>query len=181
MAVTLAVHSDPAALPELSLPVGRTPALARCPAPDSPSLLSHRSYMYAGLEAGAECYCGNRLPAARVGLNECNHECKGEKGAMCGALGRLSVYRVDMLHPSANKREWPPSLEHCISRVPQLLLPTASSACCVRQNHGIGPSFPMLSLDGVLAGAVSLGSIANPVVSFMTGAQLCLSLRGGTW
>ncbi|KAM6175381.1 sialate:O-sulfotransferase 1 [Erethizon dorsatum] len=62
------------------------------------------SYMYAGLEAGAECYCGNRLPATRVGLNECNHECKGEKGVMCGAVGRLSVYRVDMLQPGASKR-----------------------------------------------------------------------------
>ncbi|KFO20342.1 WSC domain-containing protein 1 [Fukomys damarensis] len=65
---------------------------------------AERSYMYAGLEAGAECYCGNRLPAARVGLNECNLECKGEKGAVCGAMGRLSVYRVDVLQTGASKR-----------------------------------------------------------------------------
>ncbi|EHB13571.1 WSC domain-containing protein 1 [Heterocephalus glaber] len=65
---------------------------------------AERSYVYAGLEAGAECYCGNRLPTARIGLNECNLECKGEKGAVCGAVGRLSVYRVDMLQTGTSKR-----------------------------------------------------------------------------
>ncbi|XP_012868659.1 PREDICTED: WSC domain-containing protein 1 [Dipodomys ordii] len=66
---------------------------------------AERSYIYAGLEAGAECYCGNRLPATRAGLQECNQECKGEKGTACGASDRLSVYRVDMLQPSSRKRQ----------------------------------------------------------------------------
>ncbi|XP_008583402.1 PREDICTED: WSC domain-containing protein 1 [Galeopterus variegatus] len=65
---------------------------------------AERSYIYAGLEAGAECYCGNRLPAVSVGLEECNHECKGEKGSVCGAVGRLSVYRVEELQPGSRKR-----------------------------------------------------------------------------
>uniref|UniRef100_A0A2K5JQX9 WSC domain-containing protein n=1 Tax=Colobus angolensis palliatus TaxID=336983 RepID=A0A2K5JQX9_COLAP len=66
---------------------------------------AERSYVYAGLEAGAECYCGNRLPATSVGLEECSHECKGEKGSVCGAVDRLSVYRVDELQPGSRKRE----------------------------------------------------------------------------
>ncbi|KAF6300156.1 WSC domain containing 1 [Rhinolophus ferrumequinum] len=65
---------------------------------------AERSYVYAGLEAGAECYCGNRLPAVSVGLEECNHECKGEKGSVCGGVGRLSVYRVEELQPGSRKR-----------------------------------------------------------------------------
>ncbi|XP_071459385.1 sialate:O-sulfotransferase 1 isoform X2 [Marmota flaviventris] len=65
---------------------------------------AERSYVYAGLEAGADCYCGNRLPALRVGLKECNQECKGEKGTVCGAVDRLSVYRVDALLSSSRKR-----------------------------------------------------------------------------
>lgn len=64
-----------------------------------------RSYIYAGLEAGAECYCGNRLPAMSVGPEECNHECKGEKSSVCGGVGRLSVYRVEELQPGSRKRE----------------------------------------------------------------------------
>ncbi|XP_077021744.1 sialate:O-sulfotransferase 1 [Tamandua tetradactyla] len=65
---------------------------------------AERSYLYAGLEAGAECYCGNRLPAASVGLEECNQECKGEKGSVCGGVDRLSVYRVEELQPGSRKR-----------------------------------------------------------------------------
>ncbi|XP_054315472.2 sialate:O-sulfotransferase 1 isoform X1 [Pongo pygmaeus] len=65
---------------------------------------AERSYVYAGLEAGAECYCGNQLPAMSVGLEQCNHECKGEKGSVCGAVDRLSVYRVEELQPGSRKR-----------------------------------------------------------------------------
>uniref|UniRef100_G3TTE9 WSC domain containing 1 n=1 Tax=Loxodonta africana TaxID=9785 RepID=G3TTE9_LOXAF len=65
---------------------------------------AERSYIYAGLEAGAECYCGNRLPAVSVRLEECNHECKGEKGSVCGGINRLSVYRVEELQPGSRKR-----------------------------------------------------------------------------
>lgn len=65
---------------------------------------AERSYVYAGLEAGAECYCGNRLPATSVGPEECKQECKGEKGSVCGGVGRLSVYRVEELQPSSRKR-----------------------------------------------------------------------------
>lgn len=65
---------------------------------------AERSYVYAGLEAGAECYCGNRLPATRVSLKECNQECKGEKGSMCGALHRLSVYSVGLQQSGSKKR-----------------------------------------------------------------------------
>ncbi|KAM9209439.1 sialate:O-sulfotransferase 1 [Dugong dugon] len=65
---------------------------------------AERSYVYAGLEAGAECYCGNRLPALSVGLAECNRECKGEKGSVCGGVSRLSVYRVEELQPGSRKR-----------------------------------------------------------------------------
>ncbi|XP_036308071.1 WSC domain-containing protein 1 [Pipistrellus kuhlii] len=65
---------------------------------------AERSYVYAGLEAGSECYCGNRLPVQSVGPEECKHECKGEKGSACGGVGRLSVYRVEELQPSSRKR-----------------------------------------------------------------------------
>nr|XP_055163037.1 WSC domain-containing protein 1 isoform X2 [Nyctereutes procyonoides] len=65
---------------------------------------AERSYVYAGLEAGAECYCGNRLPVTSMGPEACNHECKGEKGSACGGFGRLSVYRVEELQPGSRKR-----------------------------------------------------------------------------
>uniref|UniRef100_A0A8C8RXA8 WSC domain containing 1 n=1 Tax=Pelusios castaneus TaxID=367368 RepID=A0A8C8RXA8_9SAUR len=65
---------------------------------------AERSYSYAGLEYGAECYCGNTLPVTVAKQEECNNECKGEKGSICGGVNRLSVYRVEELRAGARRR-----------------------------------------------------------------------------
>lgn len=56
---------------------------------------SESGFQYAGLEYGAECHCGNRICARRARGEECNLDCRGEKGSPCGGVGRLSVYRVE--------------------------------------------------------------------------------------
>ncbi|XP_046945650.1 WSC domain-containing protein 1 isoform X1 [Lynx rufus] len=100
---------------------------------------AERSYVYAGLEAGAECYCGNRLPVTSVGPEACNHECKGEKGSACGGVGRLSVYRVQELQPGSRKREWRTVTYRGCFRLPEngthtfpdsLLQPNATAEAC---------------------------------------------------
>ncbi|XP_034608411.1 WSC domain-containing protein 1 [Trachemys scripta elegans] len=65
---------------------------------------AERAYTYAGLEYGAECYCGNKLPVTTAKQEECNNECKGEKGSICGGVNRLSVYRVEELRAGAKRR-----------------------------------------------------------------------------
>ncbi|XP_072475158.1 sialate:O-sulfotransferase 1 isoform X1 [Notamacropus eugenii] len=65
---------------------------------------AERSYIYAGLQYGAECYCGNRLPKKSSKEEECNRECRGKKGSICGGLNRLSVYHVGGLSLSSTKR-----------------------------------------------------------------------------
>ncbi|XP_065503403.1 sialate:O-sulfotransferase 1 isoform X1 [Caloenas nicobarica] len=64
---------------------------------------AERAYSYAGLAYGAECYCGNTLPATAAAPEECNSECKGEKGSVCGGVNRLSVYRVEELRAGARR------------------------------------------------------------------------------
>ncbi|XP_028662415.1 WSC domain-containing protein 1-like [Erpetoichthys calabaricus] len=64
---------------------------------------SESGYLFAGLEYGAECYCGNRITATRVRQEDCNLDCKGEKGTICGGVGRLSIYKVENLHPGSRK------------------------------------------------------------------------------
>nr|XP_015222815.1 PREDICTED: WSC domain-containing protein 1 [Lepisosteus oculatus] len=66
-------------------------------------LLPRSGYLFAGLEYGAECYCGNRITSPSTRDEECNLDCKGEKGSVCGGVGRLSVYKVEDLHPGAKK------------------------------------------------------------------------------
>ncbi|NXN95343.1 WSCD1 protein, partial [Rhinopomastus cyanomelas] len=65
---------------------------------------AERAYSYAGLAYGAECYCGNRLPAAAARPEECSSECRGQRGAACGGVNRLSVYRVEEPRAGARRR-----------------------------------------------------------------------------
>ncbi|XP_078467725.1 LOW QUALITY PROTEIN: uncharacterized protein LOC144730824 [Lampetra planeri] len=57
-----------------------------------------RGYRYAGLEFGAECYCGHRVQGRNVSEEECKMECKGERSSVCGGANRLSIYRLELAH-----------------------------------------------------------------------------------
>lgn len=80
-----------------------------------------RGYMYAGLEFGAECYCGHKIQTANSSESECNMECKGEKSNLCGGANRLSIYRLELSQESARRCESsPPPLtggRHVYSRL----------------------------------------------------------------
>ncbi|XP_041855844.1 WSC domain-containing protein 2 [Melanotaenia boesemani] len=64
---------------------------------------AERGYMYAGLEFGAECYCGHKIQAPNASESECNMECKGEKSNLCGGANRLSIYRLELSQESARR------------------------------------------------------------------------------
>lgn len=61
--------------------------------------------MFAGLEFGAECYCGHKIQAPNASESECNMECKGEKSNLCGGANRLSIYRLELSQESARRCE----------------------------------------------------------------------------
>lgn len=64
-----------------------------------------RGYLYAGLEFGAECYCGHKILAVNVSDTECDMECKGEKSSFCGGANRLSIYRLELAQESTRRCE----------------------------------------------------------------------------
>ncbi|XP_043924352.1 WSC domain-containing protein 2 isoform X2 [Protopterus annectens] len=64
---------------------------------------AERGYLYAGLEFGAECYCGHKIQAINVSDSECTMECKGEKNNVCGGANRLSIYRLELTQESARR------------------------------------------------------------------------------
>ncbi|KAL8946355.1 MAG: hypothetical protein Q9222_007239 [Ikaeria aurantiellina] len=51
--------------------------------------------IYFGVEAGQECYCGNKINtyAATGGEDACNTPCNGNTSQICGGQGALSVYQ----------------------------------------------------------------------------------------
>ncbi|NXD65205.1 WSCD2 protein, partial [Eolophus roseicapillus] len=64
---------------------------------------AERGYLYAGLEFGAECYCGHKIQASNTSESECNMECKGERSNTCGGVNRLSIYRLELAQESARR------------------------------------------------------------------------------
>ncbi|XP_048874932.1 WSC domain-containing protein 2-like [Brienomyrus brachyistius] len=64
---------------------------------------AERGYLYAGLEFGAECYCGHKIQAVNASEGDCNMECKGERGKNCGGANRLSIYRLELSQDSARR------------------------------------------------------------------------------
>ncbi|XP_013909609.1 PREDICTED: WSC domain-containing protein 2 [Thamnophis sirtalis] len=64
---------------------------------------AERGYLFAGLEFGAECYCGHKILAENVSDSQCNMECKGEKSSFCGGPNRLSIYRLDLAQESTRR------------------------------------------------------------------------------
>ncbi|NXI65959.1 WSCD2 protein, partial [Anseranas semipalmata] len=64
---------------------------------------AERGYLYAGLEFGAECYCGHKVQAPNASESECNMECKGERSSTCGGANRLSIYRLELAQESTRR------------------------------------------------------------------------------
>ncbi|CAB1348071.1 unnamed protein product, partial [Coregonus sp. 'balchen'] len=67
------------------------------------NVIYYSGYQFAGLEYGSECYCGNHITSLRVRDEECNLDCKGEKGSPCGGVGRLSVFKVEDVLPGQRR------------------------------------------------------------------------------
>ena len=62
-----------------------------------------QNYVYAGLQAADWCHCGNSFGKhGSVASGECNSECKGNKGTMCGGPWRNRIYHVGELTGSSD-------------------------------------------------------------------------------
>lgn len=92
-----------------------------------------RGYLYAGLEFGAECYCGHKIQASNASESECNMECKGERSNTCGGINRLSIYRLELAQESARRCK----LEGGIPVDPSSALPWGEFSWCWRGDPGI--------------------------------------------
>ncbi|KAM9788434.1 sialate:O-sulfotransferase 1-like [Neosynchiropus ocellatus] len=64
---------------------------------------SESGYQFAGLEYGVECHCGNRISSPQAPEEDCSLVCRGERGAPCGGVGRLSIYKVEQQLPGHRK------------------------------------------------------------------------------
>ncbi|CAM9869653.1 unnamed protein product, partial [Laminaria digitata] len=49
----------------------------------------------AGVQGGAQCFCGSSDKFDRYGTTTCSIPCTGDSAQICGARAASSVYRVD--------------------------------------------------------------------------------------
>ncbi|CAJ1068279.1 WSC domain-containing protein 2 [Xyrichtys novacula] len=127
---------------------------------------AERGYMYAGLEFGAECYCGHKIQAPNVSESECNMECKGEKSNQCGGANRLSIYRLELSQESA-RRYGSAIFKGCFHRPDNVTLALPLSA--VIQNMSVDKCVDMCTEKekslAVLAGDRCLCGFPTPLFS----------------
>jgi hypothetical protein len=59
------------------------------------------NFLYAGLEAGFQCFCGNEYDSLglRTGLEHCSSSCIGNSSQICGGSWALSIYDVPNVTP----------------------------------------------------------------------------------
>nr|XP_056715464.1 sialate:O-sulfotransferase 2 [Euleptes europaea] len=116
---------------------------------------AERGYLYAGLEFGAECYCGHKIQAVNVSDSECNMECKGEKSNICGGVNRLSIYRLELAQESARRYG------------------SAIFRGCFRR--------PENASVALLASRVMKNMSVDRCVDFCTGKEYPLAVLAGSW
>ncbi|XP_048370773.1 WSC domain-containing protein 2 [Sphaerodactylus townsendi] len=116
---------------------------------------AERGYLFAGLEFGAECYCGHKIQAANVSDVECNMQCKGEKNNICGGVNRLSIYRLELAQESARRYG------------------SAIFRGCFRRPENVSVA--------LLASRVMKNMSVDRCVDFCTGKEYPLAALAGSW
>ena len=56
-------------------------------------------YLYAGVQYGVECFCGNERPSVNsdVDASKCNKFCPGDSDAKCGGYLTMNVYQTGVI------------------------------------------------------------------------------------
>ncbi|EMT63145.1 WSC domain-containing protein 2 [Fusarium odoratissimum] len=84
-----------------ALPNGRgnnPPTVANCV-----QACSNENFVYAGVEYGGECYCGNSFSDGSVPapITDCGMTCNGNSSEYCGGPSRLNVYELNAVYSSS--------------------------------------------------------------------------------
>ena len=57
-------------------------------------LCYEQNYLFAGLEFGAQCFCGNKSPLKSAPMRECHLPCTGNVTQVCGGHWRINIYSI---------------------------------------------------------------------------------------
>ena len=57
-------------------------------------LCRSKEFLFAGVESGNECHCGNDVPMITAPSRECYLQCAGDQTQKCGGHWRVNVYSI---------------------------------------------------------------------------------------
>ncbi|KAG4434028.1 hypothetical protein IFR05_010482 [Cadophora sp. M221] len=150
-----------------ALPNGKTIAsktVALCVAACSAS-----NYVYAGLEYGGECWCGNAFSAGSVptAITECSTVCGGNTTEYCGAGSRLNVYQRNSASSSSSSSSRPVTVSSSSSALSSGL--TSSNSGSTRSSVSSSSSVRTSgSTSASVTGSSSISSSSSSISSSAT-------------
>ncbi|KAL2064374.1 hypothetical protein VTL71DRAFT_4868 [Oculimacula yallundae] len=158
-----------------ALPNGKditTKTVASCVAACSAS-----NYIYAGLEYGGECWCGNSFTAGAVptAISQCNMVCNGNSTEYCGAGSRLNVYQKGAAASSSTSR--PVTISSSSSAVSSVSSAVTSSSSSVTSSVTSSASSSRVSSSSSVAssGSSSVSSTGSSSVSSSASSSISSS------
>ena len=65
-------------------------------------------HLFAGLQAGNQCWCSPSVPGDELDGSKCNVPCEGDSGATCGGMAAVEVFLKEVFPPlpSSLSRAW---------------------------------------------------------------------------
>ena len=62
-------------------------------------LCTESGYLYAGVQYGVECFCGNERPSERFHIvgSKCDKFCPGDSDSKCGGYLTMNVYQTGVI------------------------------------------------------------------------------------
>lgn len=118
---------------------------------------SASNYVYAGLEYGGECWCGNSFTAGSVptAITDCNMVCGGNSTEYCGAGSRLNVYQKNSGSSSSSSSSRPV---------------TVSSSSSASTSSGISSSSPVATSGSISTSITRPSSLSSSATSTSSAA-----------
>ncbi|RDW73681.1 hypothetical protein BP5796_07123 [Coleophoma crateriformis] len=130
--------------------------------------------LYAGVEWGQECFCGNILHdgALPVDSTQCDNTCSANQYQICGGSSRLNVYRLKNLTPSL-------SLSLSLTQLLPSSLTTLDTRNPAPTTTGLGSTSSSLSKSSS-SSATSLSSLSKSPSSSSTSSSSRLTIVTST-
>lgn len=100
-----------------------------------------KGFLYAGVEYGEECYCGNTIQNSNTPTSPsaCNMPCTGNKTELCGGSNAINLYKANSgsgASSSTGPTNSPTSTSNTVSTTSTMTSSSVTPSCCIQATDG---------------------------------------------